>query len=58
MKFNLPPHITADKLPPKVLKRILEDPNLMEKLSDRVYELLRADLYRQRERNNGYGRRF
>jgi predicted DCC family thiol-disulfide oxidoreductase YuxK len=58
MKFNLPPDITGDKLPPKVLKRILEDPNVMEKLSDRVYELLRDDLYRQRERRNGYGRRF
>ncbi|UBF30554.1 hypothetical protein K9N68_35855 (plasmid) [Kovacikia minuta CCNUW1] len=58
MKFNLPPNVTADKLPPKVLKRILQDPKLMEQLSDRVYELLRDDLYRQRERNNGYGRHF
>jgi hypothetical protein len=50
--------ISPKHLPPRLLKRILRDPILMEKLSDRVYELLRDDLQRQRERNYGYGRRF
>jgi hypothetical protein len=50
--------IDLERLPPEVLQRILRDPVLMEKLSDRVYELLRDELQRQRERNHGYGRRF
>lgn len=50
--------INPERLPPKLLKRILRDPALMEKLSDRVYEMLRDDLQRQRERNYGSGRRF
>ncbi len=48
--------INPERLPPKLLKRILRDPVLMEKLSDRVYQLLRDDLQQQRERNYGYGR--
>jgi len=50
--------INPERLPPKLLKRILRDPALMEKLSDRVYQLLRDDLQQQGERNYGYGRRF
>ena len=49
-------HLNPEPVPPKVLKQILEDTVLMEKLSDRVYQLIRDDLKYQRERKLGYGR--
>jgi hypothetical protein len=51
-------HLNPEEIPPKVLKQILEDTALIEKVSDRVYELLRSDLKLQRERKQGYGRRY
>lgn len=50
-------NLSPEPIPPKVLKQMLEDTVLMEKLSDRVYELMRDDLNCQRERKLGYGRR-
>jgi hypothetical protein len=41
----------------KLLEQILRDPLLMEKLSSRVYELLRDEIRTQKERSVGYGNR-
>jgi hypothetical protein len=41
----------------KLLEQILRDPLLMEKLSHRVYELLRDEIRTQQERSIGYGSR-
>lgn len=49
--------LNLEEIPPKLLKQILADTALIEKVSDRVYELLRDDLKQQRERQHGYGRR-
>ncbi|NES86655.1 MAG: hypothetical protein F6K10_37850 [Moorea sp. SIO2B7] len=38
--------------------KVLEDPLLTQKLSDRVYELMLEDLRLQRERSKNYGSRF
>jgi hypothetical protein len=57
--MNVEDHdLELSKVPPRVLKQILEDAVLLEQVSDRVYELLRQDLKQQRERKQGYGRRF
>ncbi|MBL1176271.1 hypothetical protein [Pantanalinema sp. GBBB05] len=50
-------NLNPEDIPPKLLKQILADTALIEKISDRVYELLRHDLKQQRERQQGYGRR-
>lgn len=42
----------------KTAKKVMEDPLLLRKVSDRVYELMLADLRYQRERNRNYGRGF
>lgn len=44
-------------LSPQQIQRLLQDPLIVEKLSDRVYELLRDDLRQQQERRQGYGRK-
>lgn len=36
---------------PELIKKILQDPLLLKRLSDRVYQLLRDDLAIQRDRN-------
>jgi hypothetical protein len=41
-------------IPPQLLEHILSNPVLMQQLSDRVYELLQADLRQQQERTLGY----
>ena len=38
----------------KVAKRILQDPIMIQKLSDRVLELLREDMRLLKERSQGY----
>lgn len=38
--------------------QLLQDPLAMQRLSDRVLELLQQDMRLQRERNRGYGRRW
>lgn len=48
--------LTQSDIPPQLLEQILRNPLLMQQLSDRVYELLQADLRQQRERKFGYGR--
>lgn len=40
----------------QVMQAILQDPVLMERLCDRVYDLLEADLRQQQERAKGSGR--
>lgn len=37
--------------------KVIDHPLLMDKLGQRVYQLLQADLQQQRERNGYYGRR-
>lgn len=37
---------------------LLEDPLAVQRLSDRVLELMQQDLTLQRERDRGYGRRW
>lgn len=37
--------------------KVLEDPLLLRRLGDRVYELMQADLRNQQERSRGYGGR-
>jgi hypothetical protein len=60
----LPPSVNAGtteispQISSQLLKQILADTTLLEQLSDRVYSLLKHDLNHQRERNQGYGRRF
>lgn len=46
----------SSSIPSHVLKQILSDPLLLQAVSDRVYELLEADLRQQRERKSGYER--
>ncbi|MBW4472535.1 MAG: hypothetical protein KME45_19500 [Stenomitos rutilans HA7619-LM2] len=65
MDFDiLPPSIrsvlteTSPQISSQMLKQILADPTLLEQLSDRVYTLLKHELNHQRERSQGYGRRF
>jgi hypothetical protein len=41
----------------QVSAQLLEDPIAVYQLSDRVFELLQQDLFLQRERGYGYGRR-
>lgn len=41
----------------QVAAQVLQDPIAVSQLSDRVFELLRRDLFLQRERGYGYGRR-
>lgn len=55
MKPNSFSHSIRD-LSPQQIQRLLQDPLVLEKLSDRVYELLRNDLRQQQERRQGYGR--
>lgn len=38
--------------------QLLQDPLAMKQFSDRVVELLQQDLRQQRERSQGYGRRW
>jgi hypothetical protein len=38
------------------LKKILQDPLLLQQVSDRVFELLEADLHQLAERSSGSGR--
>lgn len=38
--------------------KVLEEPLLMQQLSDRVYELMQEDLRQQQERRRNYGRSF
>ncbi len=52
------PDPELDKIPARVLKQIMEDSILLEQVSDRVYDLLKQELKQQRERQQGYGRRF
>jgi dephospho-CoA kinase len=42
----------------KIAKKILQDPIMIQKLSDRVLELLREDMRVLKERCQGYGNRF
>lgn len=65
MDFDvLPPSVssgtteTSPQVSSQMLKQILTDATLLEQLSDRVYTLLKHDLKKQRERSQGYGRRF
>lgn len=41
----------------KIAEQILNDPILLQQLSDRVYQLMSEELQNQRDRS-GYGRRF
>lgn len=40
----------------RLAARVLEDPLMLQQLSDRVYDLMREDLLRQRERGRNYGK--
>jgi len=42
----------------KAAAQVLQNPLLMRKLSDRVYELMLEDLRNQRERSRNYGGSF
>lgn len=42
----------------QIAKKVLQDPIMMQKLGDRVLELLREDLRLLKERSQGYGSRF
>lgn len=42
----------------KLASKILRDPLLLRKLSDRVYELMLEDINRQKERSNNYRRLY
>lgn len=55
---NSSPPDPSKPIPQRVLKQILNDPSLLQQLSDRVHALMREDLKQQRERSQGYGRRF
>jgi hypothetical protein len=39
----------------KLATKVLEDPLLLQRLSERVYELMQSDLRNQRERTRNYG---
>lgn len=41
----------------RLAQQVLADPMAVQKLSDRVVELMRQDVRRQRERSGSYGRR-
>lgn len=40
----------------KIIDKILQNPILLQKLSDKIYELMAEDLRIQRERSGNYGR--
>jgi hypothetical protein len=42
----------------KTASRVMQDPLLLRRLSDRVYELMLEDLRYQRERSRNYGSRL
>ncbi|HEY9667156.1 MAG TPA: hypothetical protein V6C91_10140 [Coleofasciculaceae cyanobacterium] len=42
----------------KTAEQVLNDPLLLRRLSDRVYELMLEDLRNQRERSRNYGNHF
>lgn len=42
----------------KLAAKALEDPLLLQRLSDRVYELMQSDLRNQQERTRNYGGSF
>lgn len=42
----------------KAASRVMQDPLLLRRLSDRVYELMLEDLRYQRERSRNYGSRL
>ncbi|MEO0535840.1 MAG: hypothetical protein AAF215_18450 [Cyanobacteria bacterium P01_A01_bin.123] len=42
----------------RLAAELIDDPIALGQFCDRVYELMRDDLQRQRERSQGYGRRF
>lgn len=42
----------------QVLQEILQDPVLMERLCDRVFDLLESDFKYQRDRSEGTGKRI
>lgn len=48
----------TDKAVSKLIDKILLDPMLLRKLSDRVYEVMQEDLRKQRERSGDYKRLF
>lgn len=50
--------MTKSQINSKLLEQILDEPLLMQQLSDRVYELLREDLRKHQERTQGYGSRI
>jgi hypothetical protein len=50
--------MTKAEIQAKLIEHILQNPLMMQQLSDRVYELLREDLRKQQERNQGYGSRL
>lgn len=52
----LPPGTNIGELA-HLAQQVLADPMAVQKLSDRVVELMRQDVRRQRERSGSYGRR-
>ncbi len=62
--FAAPPFIQIDSQKDdraallKTASRVMQDPLLLRKLSDRVYELMLEDLRYQRERSINYGSRL
>ncbi len=62
--FAAPPFIESDSQKSdrrallKTASRVLQDPLLLNRLGDRVYELMLEDLRYQRERSRNYGSRF
>ncbi len=42
----------------EIAKLVLQDPIMMQKLGDRVWELLREDMRLLKERSQGYGSRL
>ena len=62
--FAAPPFIESDSQKGdraallKTASRVMQDPLLMRRLSDRVYELMLEDLRYQRERSRNYGSRL
>lgn len=52
------PHAEDLAMLSQLAAQLLQDPLALQQLSDRVVELLERDLLLQRERSQGYGRRW
>jgi hypothetical protein len=55
-KGNFMPYLDNHEEIRKLARKVLDNPQLLSKLSEKVYKLLEKDLHSQKERSRNYGK--